>query len=135
MVRSAEARGTREVAPSGDRRGGEFQLSSLFPHSYWIPPKPDVPRSEHSDPVEAKILRLRGAEELARGVDANLFVVEVRGAERPGGIQPTPIHATVRLDQETVIETGKVCTGLYDAENQYTQVGRDRLFEKYSSVY
>lgn len=41
-----------------------------------------------------------------------------------------------RLDQEAMIETGKVCTGLLDDENQYTQAGREKYsIEKYYVVY
>lgn len=47
-------------------------------------------------------------------------------------------HRFVRqfgFDQGTMTETGKVCAGLRDAENQFTRAGRDRLFENFSEVY
>lgn len=75
MVPGVEARGTREVAPSGDQCGVKLQFSALFAHPCWSHPKPDVPRSERGDPVEAKILRLRGADEPARHVDATSLLL------------------------------------------------------------
>lgn len=102
MVRSAEARGTGEVALSGDRRGGELQLSALFPHSCWGPPKLDVPRSKRGDLVEAKILRLHGVEEPDGRVDANLPIVEVRGGNDFVAYNPHRFVRQFRLQQGAV---------------------------------
>lgn len=39
------------------------------------------------------------------------------------------------FDQGAVVETGKVCSGMREAKNQYTRAGRDRLFEDRESMY
>lgn len=39
------------------------------------------------------------------------------------------------FDQGPVVETGKICPGIREAESQYTRAGRDRLFEDKEAIY
>lgn len=135
MVWRTEGGVSREVTPSSDRCRVKFQLQALLAHPCRNHPRPDVP-------AQSAVTELRSKSSVSVALK-NLLAVLMptsllsRSEEGKDLVAYNP-HRFVRqfgLDQGAMTETGKVCVGLRDAENQFTRAGRDRLFENYSKVY